>query len=188
MSVVGIDPSLTACGIAVLNRGPVSRTEIADLRAVGRRGHDGASYADRSDRIVAQTRYVLRCIPTDAELVVIEDMPQGIRSMPSLGDRWALWWGLYSALRSRKTPVAVCNPATRAKWATGSGRADKADVLAAVRDQWPHNTIRSDNEADALTMASMGALHLGWSLPFEIKDRHHAGLEVVAWPKEEIAR
>lgn len=196
MSVVGLDPSLTACGIAVLNRRPntvdayitsgnLDAAVIADLRAVGHRGRDAASWDERSDRVVAQARHIVKCVPADAELVVIEGPSYGSAHGHAF-DRAGLWMGVYSALRARRIPIAVCAPGTRAKWATGSGRASKGDVVRAVRDQWVDSRIRSDNEADALTLAGMGALHLGWPLPFEIKDRHHAGLEVIAWPKETV--
>ncbi|WP_207842591.1 hypothetical protein [Williamsia soli] len=192
-TIVGIDPSLTSCGIAVVRSetrfhipsdGYVPMTYIAGLLSVGHPGKDSASWDDRSDRIVSQTRHVLTKIPRAAELVVMEDLPSHVKLLPSFRDRCVLWGGLYSALRARNTPIAVCNPKTRAKWATGSGSADKKLVLACVREQWPNNRIHNDDCADALTMASMGALKLGWTLPFEIKDRHHLGLDVVAWPKE----
>lgn len=183
-TIVGIDPSLTSCGIAVLGDESIyAPVDIRSLLSVGHGGKSGASYLDRSNRIVSQARHVLNLVPADADLVVIEDMPVGMKAQPSLGDRWGLWWGLYSALASRGTPIAVCNPGTRAKWATGSGRADKKLVLSCVRAQWPNQRIHNDDAADALTLAAMGALKLGWTLPFEIKDRHHAGLDVVAWPK-----
>lgn len=177
-AIVGLDPSLVSCGIATLDADGSARAW-----SVGHTGRSGASHADRSDRIVAQTRLVLGKIPRGAELVVIEDIPVGIKTLPSFVDRCALWFGLYSSLRARETPLAVVNPATRAKWATGSGRADKGAVLAAVRADWPEVRIANDNDADALTLAAMGALQLGYPLPFEIRNRHHAGIEVVAWPE-----
>ncbi|MCF8605138.1 hypothetical protein L5I01_17425 [Gordonia sp. HY442] len=178
-AVVGIDPSLTSCGIAVLAADGHTRTW-----SVGHAGRDGANWAQRSDRIVAQTRLVLRQIPADAALVVVEDMPTMRHVLPSFIDRCALWFGLYSALRSRGTPIAVVNPKTRAKWATGNGNSGKRDVLAAVRADWPDLQIPNDDCADALTLAAMGALHLGRDLPFEIRRRHHAGIENIAWPEE----
>ncbi|KXT55940.1 hypothetical protein Y710_16480 [Gordonia sp. QH-12] len=182
-AVVGLDPSLVSAGIAILGADGSARTW-----SVGHTGTDGASWADRSDRIVAQTRLVLRQIPVDAALVVIEDMPSHMRPQPGLGDRWALWWGLYSAIRARQTPIAVVNPKTRAKWATGNGNSDKRAVLAAVRADWSQVRIPNDDCADALTMAAMGALHLGRELPFEVRRRHHAGIENITWPEEATPR
>ena len=184
-TIVGIDPSLTSCGIAVLGDESIyAPVDIRSLLSVGHPGKNTDGWDDRSDRIVSQTRLVLEYTPRDADLVVIEDLPSHVKLLPSFRDRCVLWGGIYSALRARKTPIAVCNPKTRAKWASGNGNADKKLVLACVREQWPNTRIHNDDCADALTLASMGALKLGWTLPFEIKDRHHNGLDAVAWPKE----
>lgn len=43
--------------------------------------------------------------------------------------------------------------ATLKKWTTGSGRGDKAAMLAAVRARWPEaGAITDDNQADALAL------------------------------------
>ena len=190
-TIVGIDPSLTSCGIAILGDESIyAPVDIRSLSAIGNPGRETDGWDERSDRIVRQTRRVLECIPRDADLMVIEDLPSHVKLLPSFRDRCSLWQGIYSAVRARRTPIAVCNPATREKWATGkvvrdlSTKERKARVLAAVREQWPDTRIGNDDIADALTLAAMGALKLGWTLPFEIKERHHKGLDVVAWPKE----
>lgn len=186
-TIVGIDPSLTSCGIAVLRDG-FEVTLIESLLSVGHSGDDSASYAERSDRIVSQARLVLSKIPRAAELVVIEGPAYG-QSLPSTFDRSGLWWGLYSALLARGARIAVCPPTTRSMYATGQGRAKKAQVLDAVREMWPEARPKlarqKDNDrADALVLASMGAQQLGWMLPYETKPRHAERLAAVAWPKE----
>lgn len=188
-TIVGIDPSLTSCGIAVLGDESIyAPVVIRSLLSVGHPGKNTDGWDDRSDRIVSQTRRVIEYIPRDADLVVIEDLPSHVKLLPSFRDRCVLWGGIYSALRARRTPIAVCNPATREKWATGKVVRDlgtkerKARVLAAVREQWPDRRIANDDIADALILAAMGALKLGWTLPFEIKPRHHGGLAAIAWP------
>ena len=191
MKICGIDPSLTSAGIAVLTDESIyAPVDVLALHAVGRPGKESDGWDERSDRIVAQTWRVLESIPRDVDLVVIEDLPSHVKLLPSFRDRCVLWGGIYSQLRARKTPVAVCNPAPREKWATGKVVRDlntkqrKARVLEAVREQWPDRRIYNDDVADALTLAAIGALKLGWQLPFKIKPRHHEGLKVVAWPKE----
>ncbi len=180
MSVVGIDPSLAATGLAIIP------TDVRGTAAItlGRKGQAGEGWGQRSDRIVAQVRRVCSQVPDHTRLVVIESMPQRMaKPLPSFGDRWAVWFGIYSTLRSRGIPVAVVMPSTRALWATGKGNAKKAEVLSAVREQWSPLRIRDDNQADALVLASMGAHHLGWPLPFETKPRHTTGLEAIEWPE-----
>ncbi len=188
--VVGIDPSLTNCGIAILDAG-----QPVHLTAVGHAGRDGANYDNRSDRIVSQCRTVIAAIldvgspgknctslPTRLpDLAVIEGPAYGA-NLPSNHDRAGLWWGLYSALRARKIPTAVVAPGTRAKWATGHGRATKTDVLTAVRTWWPGTIIRNHDIADALVLATIGAHHHGDPMPFPVKPRHTLALEAIAWP------
>ncbi|GAC70820.1 hypothetical protein [Gordonia soli] len=187
--IVGLDPSLTSCGIAILGRDG-DETVVRKLRSPGHRSVNAKDWRERWHRVVTQSRFVLQALPSDIDLVVVEDMPSHQKPQPALGDRWALWFGLCTELDARGIPVAVCNPATREKWATGKvvrGLSDdvrKARVTTAVREQWPGVQVANHDCADALTLAAMGALKLGWTLPFEIKDRHHEGLTHVAWPKE----
>lgn len=183
--IVGIDPSLTNCGIAVLecdNPPKPSTAKVTLLRSVGHAGHNADDWATRSKRIVTQARYVLSLIPRDVELAVIEGPAYGT-NLPSTHDRAGLWWGLLSGLLAAQIPTAVVNPKTRAKWATGKGNAQKPDVLAAVRNQWPDTRVPNHDCADALTLASMGALWSGWTLPFDVQTWQHNGLQSVTWPQ-----
>lgn len=188
MSVVGIDPSLRASGIAVLALNPVGMTKVIALAAVGRDGIRGEGYPQRAKRIVAQTRRVVANIPNDTELVVMEGPSYGSQHGAQM-DRHALWMGVYSSLQGRGVAIAVVAPGTREKWATGSvprgiSRKDrKARVLAAVRAMFPDERIRNDDEGDGLILAAMGAHHLGWPLPFETRPRHTTGLDKIEWPE-----
>ena len=129
MIVLGLDPSLTSTGVAVLTDGRPSA-----LRAIGHGTPNGKSYAHRSDRIVSQARAVMRFVEDHAtpDLAVIEGPAYGA-NMPSAFDRAGLFWGLYSTLRARRVPIAVVAPKTRALWATANGGADKRMVLTAMR-------------------------------------------------------
>ncbi|MGV0627194.1 crossover junction endodeoxyribonuclease RuvC [Mycolicibacter minnesotensis] len=189
MIVAGIDPSLTSCGIAILHNG-----QPAYLDAIGHPGRDGASYDHRSRRIVSQCRAIITAItecniggrnstPNVAiDLAVIEGPAYGA-NLPSNHDRAGLWWGLYSALRAKRIPTAVVAPQTRAKWATGHGRATKTDVLNAVRTWWPNHSIRNHDIADAAVLAAIGAHHHGDPMPFPTKPRHTLALDAIDWPE-----
>lgn len=177
--VVGIDPSLTNTGIAILTDG--QPTALKSIGHPNPKAHN--TYAHRSDRIVSQTRTITRliedtCLP---DLAVIEG-PAYAHANAYTHDASGLWWGLYSALRARHIPTTVIAPKTRALWATGNGNADKTTVLAEVRDWWPSHCIRNHDIADALVLALAGAFHLGDPMPFEIKTRHTANLAAVKWP------
>ncbi|MCG7596337.1 hypothetical protein [Mycobacterium sp. PSTR-4-N] len=189
--VLGLDPSLTSTGIAVLRDGIPCM-----LNSLGHPGHDADSYLVRSRRIVSQARSVLAAayIRPDAygepiDLAVIEGPSYGSQ----YGDQWdraGLWWGIFSALAAKKVPIAVVSPKTRAKWATGkdvegNGNSKKPVVFAAVKDEWTdvRAHIRNDDVADALTIAAMGALWLGDPLPIQAHKWRVKGLESVAWPE-----
>jgi Holliday junction resolvasome RuvABC endonuclease subunit len=188
--VVGIDPSLTSTGIAVLNQG-IPRM----LNSLGHKGSDADTWLMRSRRIVSQTRSVIAAmyIQPDGlgepiDLVVMEGPSYGSQYGDQF-DRAALWHGLFSALSAKRVPIAVVSPKTRAKWATGkdvegNGNSKKPEVLAAVRDEWAdvRAHIRNDDIADALTLAAMGALYLSEPLPIVAHKWRVKGLESVAWP------
>lgn len=190
MIVVGVDPSLTNTGIAVLHNG-----QPALLRSIGHGTLSGRSYAHRSDRIVSECHAVMSVLADDCDerntlrpprsridLVVLEGPAYGACNA-STHDGSGLWWGLYSTLRARRIPTAVIPPATRAKWATGKGNADKRTVLATVRDWWPATRIANHDQADALVLAAIGAFHYGDPMPFDVKERHTANLAAVQWPE-----
>ncbi len=174
--VIGLDSSMTAAGTAV-----IAQHTTPTVRTIGSKGHRADVIALRSTRIVRQAAAVLACVDPTSTLVVIEGPSYGSHT-PDTWDRAGLWWGIVAGCRSRGVPVAVCAPQTRAKWATGNGRADKTQVLAAMRKLWPEVTIRDDNQADALAFASMGAQMLGWDVP-EL-DHQRACLAAIAWPQE----
>lgn len=178
MSIVcGIDPSLTSAGVAVLQDGKPTHVSHHGLN-----GHDGASWTQRSRRIRWTCGQIITALTDHApDLVMIEGPSYGSK-FGSAFDRAGLWHGLYAALDARKLAVGVVAPQTRAKWATGTARAEKREVLDAVRTWYPERPVTNDDEADALVLATIGAFHLGEPMPFEVKARHTTGLEKVAWP------
>ena len=47
-------------------------------------------------------------------------------------------------------PILGFAQSTVKKALTGSGKADKADMVAAARERWPHLNVQTDDQADAL--------------------------------------
>jgi hypothetical protein len=97
-------------------------------------------------------------------------------------DRAWYWGKLYDAFTALGIPVAVCPPATRAKWATDRGNAGKSDVAVAVAKMWPDLVIRGDDQADALCFASIAAQRLSLPVPFLVLERHKLALSKIEWP------
>jgi Holliday junction resolvasome RuvABC endonuclease subunit len=191
-AVLGIDPSQTAAGIAIIAGGPRHANRPILIRDVGDHGHRTDPWTRRARRIVAQVRRIIAVVDqaaldgADYRLAVIEG-PAYANKLPSQFDRAGVFWGLVSALDNRKIPIAVIPPTTRAMFATGHGHADKSLVVTETRAIWADPLITAailnDNHADALNLASMGVMHLGWSLPFTPRRRHVENITKCEWPK-----
>lgn len=196
-AVLGIDPSQTAAGIAAIAGGPRHINWPVLIRDVGEDGHRADPWTKRARRIVAQTKRVMAVI-NDAEttlglryhLAVVEGPAYG-NKLPSQYDRAGVFWGIVAALDAKRIPVAIVPPATRAMFATGKGRAEKALVLAETRSLWRASgdpglfeAINNDNQADALTLATMGVMNLRWTLPIGPPQRRHVeNVAKCGWPK-----
>lgn len=170
--VIGIDPSLTSLGIA----GP----DWADaLRPrSGQRAHLRLSWL-RSE-VADRTRR--------ADLVVIEGPSYGHGAQTGHHELAGLWWILTHDLWRRDIPVAVCPPAQRAMYATGTGNAAKGAVRDGVRR---HFGIDCDgpgryDKADAASMAALGMHWLGHPLA-DLPQSHTRALDGVKWPTQTVA-
>lgn len=197
MIAVGIDPSLTSTGVAVLADGRVKHAA-----RYGRDGHNGASYHSRNNRICTLRREVYEAAHTAGkpDLVVMEEHPysMGTRTVHDF-DRNGLWHMLYAVFREREIPIVVVGNTTGKTWVTGAGRSSKLDMIEVIDDwygdqlpkplaTWRITVDHPDDVADALGYAAIGAYKLGDPLPFEPKDRHRTALMTLPWPKIARAR
>lgn len=176
-TVVGLDPSLTAAGIAILGSpGTTDTPNVPKLVTVGVSGSESATLAERSTRIGDQFERIIRSMPPSVRLVVIEQLPfTAPKFAAKFQERCALYYRVTEFLARRKIPVVEVGATTLKLFATGNGRADKTQVIASMQSLWPHADIRNDdNRADALTLASIGAMELGWyepELPHHVSPR-----------------
>lgn len=174
--VLGLDPSLTGTGLAVI--GP----DTCTTATIGTKGARADSLVDRDRRLADITHRVADHLTPDVRLAVIEG-PAPMTAGGSPWDRAGLWWRLVHRLHARDIPVAVAAPTTRAKWATGSGKSDKAAVAVAVARMWQAVDLADDNQADALALATMGGQWLNLTLPGGTPlARHLDALSAVKWP------
>lgn len=191
MIAVGIDPSLTSTGVAVLVDG-----RSAHYGRYGRDGHNGATYTSRSRRVRKMITDVTRAALTGGtpDVFVIEEHPYAVGNQGNEFDRAAIWHGIYGNLDARSIPGVVVNNSTGKAWVTGAGKASKQDMIAVI-DEWYAGQIEPplkkwritvdhpDDIADAFGYATMGAYKLGDPLPFEPKERHRTALALLPWPK-----
>lgn len=185
-AVLGLDPSLTRAGVAAIVRerglGTVARPGvITDVRSTG---YEGAPWWRRSRRIMSQVREFAAIVNeihavTPIVAAAIEGPAWGMNS-PGTHQRVGLWWALFSVLDAKRIPVTVVNPITRGMFITGvapnsmPSKDHKELVLAESRAAWfdDAHRIKNHDQADALGMAHMVALHLGWRLPVEQRRRY----------------
>lgn len=186
MRVLGIDCSLTSTGVAIVNHGVGGTsvtTHTVDTAPPKRAKGDKTqpTVPERYERLQAIRDLNLPVVRGRlADLAVVEAPSYGSVG-GSTWDRAGAWWFVVGRLLSGDAPVVIVPPKTRALWATGSGASSKAPIAVHLSRMWPDvDPGISDDEWDALALASMGAQHLGW-LPVELA-RHREQLGKVVWP------
>jgi Holliday junction resolvasome RuvABC endonuclease subunit len=190
MHVLGIDPSLTCTGFALVTEdGSVRPDRI-------RAGSEAATLAEIRDTVRYITGRVLRAVPLSGVLTVIEapviprarkgaDGQAHLHGGGKVLERAWLFGLLVDQLMLRG-PVVQVRPSTRAKYAAHDGNADKKKVLAAIREAYPSVPVRDDNEADAIALAAMGARYLGHPIDGAVPSKKQAeAMTAVVWPEIE---
>jgi hypothetical protein len=181
--VLGVDQSLTSTGLAlVLASGIHTRTieSSPDEGLMGTRR--------RIRYIVGRSlRFIGEHVDLDGSVQVLSVIeapliPHGHQAGQILERAWL--FGMLVDQLAIWGPIAQVRSATRAKYATGNGKAEKSEVLAAMRAEHPAAQIPNDDVADALALAAMGARRLGAPIDGASKART-AAVAVVAWPKLE---
>lgn len=167
-AIVGIDPSLTGTGIAIVQHPQnVSGRNIPKLLTVAASGSQSDTLAQRSIRIGKQRDNILRTLGgLKVRLVMIEQLPFKQPKFSGLyQERCALYFDLVRYLVTHRIPVVEVSVTAIKLFATGDGKSDKAGVMTSMRELWPGAPISNDNESDALAVASIGSMHLGWYEP-----------------------
>jgi Holliday junction resolvasome RuvABC endonuclease subunit len=170
---VGLDPSLTCTGVAVIDTegGVLTRRVVSP--------NIGSSLLSRRNRIRKAIEGILASIPARVDVTVIE-VPHSRQQFGAQNERVALYWMLVDQLLARG-PVIEVAPAQRAKLATGSGRATKDEVVAAMRAAFPETRIPDDNVADAVGLAWAGARWAGIPTPDYMPGQEEAFARLT-WP------
>lgn len=182
VKVLGIDPSLTATGVALLNVTKQNEHEwlIVDVFANKLTGHSRINY------IINEVREMLSYLG-EGDLVVMEGPSygsHGSRTHELAGIWWLIRHEIYlSQARTGQKHVAIVPPRTRAKYATGNGNASKSEVLKSVGEMFPNQPIIDDNAADAMTFAAMGARWLNMPVDERTPEQIESFMKV-EWPDD----
>lgn len=162
--VMGIDPSISATGIARPDGLLVVVGGAAELGDV------------RLCRIYDAVRDI--CAETRVALAVIEDLPKHAQAAGITGMVQGV---VRLALQQAGVPYARIVPSTLKKYATGDGRADKSDLRMALYKRAALDE-RNDNLVDAFWLRHMGLDHLG-AAPIDLPAVQRASLKVPTWPE-----
>lgn len=168
MRVLGIDPSLTSTGVAIVADGRVeSVARISCPKPTG----PGAEHV----RLAAILADVLRIVGRPGDLRVDAVGIEG-PSFSSRGgsshERAGLWWLITQTLWTWRVPYYVVTPSQRMIYATGSGQADKDRVIAAVVRRYLEVEVTGNDEADGLIIAAIGARMLGEPVEESLPQTH----------------
>lgn len=173
MQVLGVDPSLTCTGAAIVG--------ASGMLAPTRFPSEGdGSLTDIRDRVRYIVGSVLRFAPATGLLSVIEAPYIPRHNSGQVLERAWLFGMLVDQLLIRG-PVVAVNARTRAKYGAGNGNADKKTVTAAVRAAFPNIRIRDDNESDAIVLAAMGARAVGFPIDGEPSKKQVEAMAAVDW-------
>lgn len=194
MSVVlGVDPSLTVSGCAVVRFGGLADAWGPAWETW--RGRSSAAEEVNAEtsrrRIRKMLTEILALVPPRLTLSVVEGPAMGAKYTPLADERAGLRWMLIDQLMARG-PVVLVTPTARQVLAHSDPvprgtkqAARKALVLASVRELVPAANVPDHNVADAVALAAAGAHRVGFRMPYTAKqERTHSN---VLWPVESVA-
>lgn len=163
MTVIGVDPSLSATGVAIDDHQTFTvATNAGDL-----------------DRLIKIHDTVLQAAATPGvQLAVIEDLPTHAKGAGLTGMAQGV---IRLALRRVHVPMLTVPAATLKVFATGKGNATKADMRMALYQRTGRD-IRDDNQCDAIFLRELG-LHLLGQPTFDLPKTHTRALDKLTLPE-----
>lgn len=159
--VVGIDPSLTSTGLALVDK----YTGTAYTAAVTSSGKKTDTLTMQSERIRDLADRICDHVnAANPALVVIESATFSTRNDTSAHRRAGLWWAVVNDLIADDVPVVMLSPGEVKKFATGKGNAGKDMMVARAATTWGEDTLGTNinDIADALFLATAGSFGLGY--------------------------
>jgi len=201
--IVGIDPSLTATGLAVWSE----KTEAIHVTTVNSSAKDGGGAAPQRQRLIAGAVFAWLALYVESPAIVVMEglTPSAVGNVTDLaGLRAVLAYGLVArghilVDHKRKPPkkkggkeVASVDPSGRGispssvkLFALGKGSGagtDKDAMILAAQKRLPEVPFANNNEADALWLMGMGAWYYAPE-PGEWPARNLTALDTIDWPE-----
>jgi Holliday junction resolvasome RuvABC endonuclease subunit len=163
ISILGIDPSLTATGIA-LPDGTLRTIKYPKLVVKDARLQHLYNELDAAIKEHGVTHALMEDLPKHAQGAGITGMVQGV---------------LRLAMINNNIPYTTVAPASVKKLATGKGNATKPDMRMAFFQRTGADN-RDDNQVDAFWLREMALQHLGLS-EHKLPKTHTDALAKVVW-------
>ena len=167
--ILGIDPSLTSTGLALVEGGQVLQTERIRSR---NKGHE------RIDDILVGIQDIIAGGPKP--IVGIEGCAFSAKGS-AIVQIFGLWGIITHQLHRWGMDYYVIPPTSRMLYGAGSGRASKDEVLAAVVRRYLDVDVTGNDVADALIVAAMGARHYGEPLEPSMPAANLKAMDKVEW-------
>lgn len=181
--IVGIDLSIAKTGIGIITRTVDGRCVLSHGICTSE-GKRGDTIPQRHARLSQLGRDILRYAANQKTvLVVIEGIIGGMAG-GSVMDRHALHWFVMGALVRKEIPIAVISPTALKKVITDNGRADKVAISSAMHRLWPDLDAPSSDVTDAVALAHLGAVALGWDVKTLAR---HRDVNWTEWPAFGVA-
>lgn len=187
--VLGVDTSLTRTGFALIRY--EEEGWVVNTWTEGRKGKRNESLYlrdQRQDLILGG----LYCVPLAMLTAAGIESPAFGAPGGSTFDRAGLWWRMVHKLLQYNVDVTQVTSAQRQKFAVGRASSaknpvDKADVAMAVAKMWPQADIQGNDQADALTIASVIAALSDLPVPFPMHQYRQDVVAGLRLPEEEAA-
>lgn len=183
---IGLDLSLTGTGVGFVGHDDgapeIPRFECSRHGRPGKRNESLEQRLSRIEDIVSEIHSRISENLEWPRLAVIE-APATSAQGGSSHDRSGLWWLTYKMLHQQAIPVVQVTTQKLKIYATGQGtKVDKEGVLVAMLRRHPEAPIRNNDEADALTLALMGARLLGEPVDGKLAQQYLRALDGVELP------
>ncbi|GAA3948205.1 hypothetical protein [Microbacterium soli] len=187
-AVLGVDPSLTVSGVALVSWHP--GTDFPEPSWDTWRGRGVKPEVESAEtnrgRIRLMLTEILAFVPARLALSVVEGPSMGSKYTPLADERAGLRWMLIDQLMARG-PVVLVAPTSRQVLAHSdpvprgtTSTVRKRLVLTSVQAMVPGANVPDHNVADAVALAAAGAHRLGLRMPYTAKQE--AAHARVAWP------
>ncbi|MDQ1113976.1 Holliday junction resolvasome RuvABC endonuclease subunit [Microbacterium testaceum] len=175
----GIDFSLGSTGLAMFD-GETWDTTTVKTKPLGTAHGD---FIDRMDEIAGKV--ISWCDPHEGDVLALEGLALAAKSR-ALDRMFGGWWSLYRALREHGAEPFVVTTGTLKKLATGSGTADKDQMLLAAARRLQAAPVQNNDEADAAWLA-VAAARIGGVEAVKLPKLHTDGLDDLIRGKRGVA-